>query len=579
MQYRREFRPPRDGEIAAFLSRFCDKIKEYGSEISFRPCPKCGGNNAQNAPAKVNKKTGFWRCWRCNETGGWYSLTKAFGWPLTDDDIYLPQANLPTTPSWLTQKLSSETRRPITKGHYPELLEYCHRRGIDNDTLNMWRVSSFGDKALRWPIYDWQYDKWAVANTKIKSCLGEFKTKDWFGVSGGATGLLIGNHLIDYNGAKRAIITEGQFDAMSGWAVGVRNIFSLPNGGNHINIGSMLRYIPDDWEIWLCVDMDSVGDMCVEQFFCKLGTNNVRRCKLPHKDLNEWLQAEPFLSVADIEKTVDNSKQFFFATIKNGVSQQKFLTIDMSISHERKDQIIAKWPWPWLNKNTGGGLFGGQTTGILAASGCGKTSFVNHLAVDIASNGTKVGLISLEGTEDEVLSNLKATIKNYSTDYPRTSDNIILSSLRGCKVDLDDCLAHIEDMLDSGAKIIIFDNLDFLTRDSNDKKIQIYARLVTMTVERGCHLIMAWQPHKVDHKKTVNSGDQKGYSQVYQDSHNYFVLNRTDKHVTLTIDKNREIGTRGKTLLMHYDIDKRIFRPAALSREGTENVGKLAELW
>jgi hypothetical protein len=85
-------------------------------------------------------------------------------------------------------------------------------RGLKNETLDAWRVSSMGEHNLRWPIYAWQDDGWQIVNTRVRACLNrdQVQTRDWFGMTGGPTGLLIGNHLMEPDHpTKRAIIFEG----------------------------------------------------------------------------------------------------------------------------------------------------------------------------------------------------------------------------------------------------------------------------------------------------------------------------------------------------------------------------------
>ncbi len=85
---------------------------------------------------------------------------------------------------------------------------------------------------------------------KVKNLDPNASSKEWFDVSGGPTDLMIGNHLFDKNDPeKRIFIFEGQFDAMTAYQVGLRNVFSLPNGASNVNVNAMLRFIPDDCKI------------------------------------------------------------------------------------------------------------------------------------------------------------------------------------------------------------------------------------------------------------------------------------------------------------------------------------------
>ena len=545
----KEFRYPRNGEIYSFLSRKANGVKQVGDEIIFHPCPKCNKDNKHNPCGKINSKSGLWRCWACGATGGYYSLSKAFGEPLSDP--YRENVHFANTS--LVKNFTEQKRRPITGNHYPELLTYCNERGIGENTLNLWRISSKGNSNLRFPMFEWVENKWVMVNSKIRSIEKDSKTKEWFEFSGGPTKILIGIHLIDYSGPKRAIITEGQFDAMSGFELGIRNIFSLPNGGQHIDVGSMLRYIPDDWDIWVCSDMDSTGDMAYEQFLCKVGHEKCKRIKMPHKDLNEWILRDPGITVADIE---NHGKE---QVVEMDFNCHEFVSVDFEIDYSADRKLICKTMLPALNEILGGGIWAGQTTGILAPSGAGKTSFVNHLAIFAADQEVNVGMISLEGTRSALMTNLKNIILNLTDDPKKTSSHLKLSPMYGPQTTVDEVKATIEKMLSHNIKLIVLDNLDFVCRSDQFSKSQTYCDIVNMIVKSGSHLISVWQPNKIDRYQKINSGNQKGFSQFYQDSDNYWVMNKDKDGVTIDIEKNREYGIVDKSIGMKYDSKTRMF--------------------
>ena len=545
----KEFRLPRSGEIYSFLSRRANGIKQYGDEIVFRPCPKCSKDNRHNPCGKINAKSGLWRCWACGATGGMYSLTKYFGEPLQDpytSQIWEPNKNL-------VSQFHTQVRRPITGNHYPELLNYCIERGIGEDTLNAWRITSKGNNNIRFPIYDWIDDRWVLVNSKIRCIDPESKNKEWFEFAGGPTKLLVGNHLIQYDGPKRAIITEGQFDAMVGYELGLRNIFSIPNGSNHVDVGSMLRFIPDDWDIWVASDMDSAGDLAYEQFLVKIGSEKCKRLKMPHKDLNEWVLRDPSVTAQDIENHMCEHK------LQMDFNCSGFLSVDFEIDYSSQRKLVCKTPLPALNEMLGGGLWVGQTTGMLAPSGAGKTSFVNHFGIYCADQGTRTGLISLEGTRSSLMNNLKTIIMSLSDDPRKTADHLKLSPLSGPQVTVEEVKETIERMLEMDISLIILDNLDFICRNDQFKKSQVYCDIVNLIVKSNAHLVSVWQPNKIDRYQKINSGNQKGFSQFYQDSDNYWVLNKDKDNVTLDIEKNREYGIVDKSISMKYDSQTKMF--------------------
>lgn len=559
MQVVRQYREPRPGEVAAFLSRHASWVKAYGDEIRFRPCPVNHCDNAKNPSTDINQKTGLWRCWACGAVGNFYTLTRAFGDPLPESDRYKDDYCQPIS-KMFTHPFEKQKRRPVSGGHYPELLQYLEKRGITAATADTWRISTKGPKNLRWPIYQWDGTKWVVVNAKMRSIDPDATCRDWFEISGGPTGLLLGNHLFRPEGPNRIIITEGQWDAMTLTELGFENVMSLPNGAESINVGSMLRYIPDHFEIWLSFDMDDAGQRGIEKFFAQYGPEKVARLKLPYKDLNEWYCANPFISQRDVEATLVGLTNL---SAVYSPSKKKYLDLSLNADDDNSPTLIATSPWDRLNEIIGGGFFGGQTTGLLAPSGRGKTSLCNQLAIWGAQNGVDVGLISLEGTRDELKRKLKDCIRATCDQgqIERIGSHLHVSKLEGGKVTWQECIAEFGRMITEGCRFLIFDNPDHICRDDNHAKIECYREVVAQAQAFGTHTIVVWQPNKVDRIAVVNSGNQKGYSQNLQDADLYLNLNRINGATALEVEKNRINGKEG-IVWLSYDPASRSFSAA-----------------
>ena len=537
---RKEHRSPRAGEVAAFLSRKADWAKAYGEEIRFRKSPCCGDDDSKNPSIQINAKSGLWRCFRCQRVGNYFTLARLYGEEISDQwkdhEYQKPDIEI-------IRKFIQEKRRPAAGGHYPSLLEYCRDRGITEPTLNAWRVSSKGPSALRFPIFDAIDGYWTIVNMKVRSIDPNSKMKDWFDVKGGPTDLLIGNHLIDVNGPKRAVIFEGQWDAMTAYEMGMRNVFSLPAGASAANIAGLLRFIPEDWEIWLCSDMDEAGDRCAERFFASLPSDKLRRFKLPYKDLNDWYREDPFITEADLLKTLSGENHFFLED--NGAAESSdFMAIDMDERVNSEDRIVASTPWEPLNEKIQGGFYRGQTTSVLGSSGGGKTAWVNQIAIHAASEETIVGLMSFEGSRDSLKMKIMDSVRGGvdPSKFPLIKSRLLVSPLFGTQISETAVINETARMIRSGANLIIIDNLDFICSNDFDAKGRLHKKLVQVALEKSIHIIFVWQPHKVDRNKWLTSGDQKGLSTCLQDSENYFVLNRNASGMCATVEKTREHG-------------------------------------
>lgn len=521
-------------------------------------------------------------------------MTREFGEPLDPSDRYIGGSTIDFS---VYEKIRSRLRRPVTGGHHEALLKYCtDERLITPETLNAWRVSTMGEHSLRFPIYAYSKEGWQIVNSRIRRCLERDKAKnlDWFEVKGGPTELLMGNHLLGVNspsepfefpvGAKalpntfetlvpdrracgRIVITEGQWDAMTAWQLGFKNVFSLPNGAQHVNVASMFRYVPEDWEVWLALDMDSQGDSAAEFFYSQLGPDKLVRIDMPYKDLNDWLKAEPDLKMNDVVLKAKgwapslSNKAESFGQIEKMTS---FLSLSNAEEIEEGDRLVCETPWPRLNDCIGGGFMESQTTGWLAPSGVGKTTACNQIAIQAAKAGVKVGVISLEGTRQQFLNKLKKQAKgwtNYTGEaFDDMASNLLISELEGTSVTWQDCIEESGIMIENGARLIILDNLDYImpranASAANGQKLQAYAAFQDLNKQNNTHGICVWQPNKIDGDKIINSGDQKGMAQALQDADNYINMNRIHGLRRLGVEKTRSEGddTDERYVWLKYD--------------------------
>jgi len=576
-----EYRAPRPGEVLSFLSLHARKVESSeGLNIRITPCPSCARTKESTATT-VNTQTGLWFCWACQAKGNFFTLTRAFGSPLAEDDRYLEPPELcrqKIDKGWreMRTKGFAHQRRPVVDGHYPELLAYLHARGFSDATLYDWRVSTMGPKALRWPLYARdQAGEWSLCNSRLRVCIDRAaaKTSDWFEIQGGETNLLLGNHLLDLAGPKRVLIAEGQFDAMTAYEIGLRNVFSLPNGASHVDVARMLRYIPDDWEVWIASDMDKAGDLCAEAFFAALGPDRLARVHMPAKDLNAW-HSDLGLTLTPkmIEAALVGFTRMSTAAKTHAPVAANSHWMDLTKDDEAVRPVaICDTPWPLLTELLDGGLKPSQTTGVLAPSGTGKTTIVTQWGIHAAASQVKTGIITLEGDKTSIASKIKEQIRGYCSpsQMAEISRYLLVSQLNGSSVKWTEVIAEMEIMAQEGCKLIIVDNLDYIMPRTSmniatQQKIQAYGRIMDIGKEYDIHSLVVWQPLKIEAGQVVNSGHQKGAAQLFQDADNYLNLNHIDGLARLEIEKCRDIGGKGGQVWLRYEATKRcLFEVAA----------------
>ena len=556
----KQFRNTRTFEVEMYLTsrgfgfnKFSSSGRESNLKLKEAPC--CGHKDSLS----ISEKTGLWECWfsPCGKKGNWITFRKMIGDPLlreeTDYEIIMNHTEV-----WESH-FGKQNRGPVTRNKYEDVLEYCNSRGISNETLDAFRVTNVWNNGIRVPIYGWNNENWVMVNARCIKVIGD--KKNWFDISGGPTHLMMGNHLLDPKAPeKRAMIFEGQWDAMTAYELGLRNVFSLPNGSSHVEVYKMLQYIPSDFEVKICVDMDEAGDICSEKFYAQLGPERFTRLHLPENDLNEWFVKDRSITAQDVLDTAMD-------LVKKKLEPKKYRSIRRNISAQEKQKPLVETPFVELTKRLGGGFYGGGTTGILAASGSGKTTLVNQIALFSANQNIITGLIGLEGTEEEMDENIDKSINGIADTDSNILNCLKVSELKGKEISHGELVTETARMIGDGCKIVIVDNLDFITSGTDQQKYETMGRLVTLAKNSLTHIILVWQPNKVNPQYEVSSFNQKGESRTFQDHHNYIVMNRRKTGRKLKVEKCRKIGTDpdDSVIYLKYNSNFNIYQETSIN--------------
>lgn len=598
----RRLRQPRAGEVIAWLTVRTRSVKlekwKDGDQLRVDPAPCCKKSYKGGGALVISPKSGLWKCFACGTAGNFFWLAKLWGEPIADR--YEDARPVDTS---FYNALRARLRRPVTAGHYPELLDYCRRRSLVPATLDAWRVTTCGEKALRFPLFAFDGGRFEMANARIRRVLDSPEDlareapRDWFEAKGGATCLAMGNHLLGvaprawaaeepswalnwvdptrrkrlgspFPSVRRVLVVEGQWDAMTAWQLGIPNVLSLPNGASAVDVSGLLRYVPEDAEVWIATDMDEAGNRAAESFFSQLDPDRVARLVLPEKDLNDWFRKDPTLTA---ERVLATAKGISVRVSEVEPKAGRWLSLSApeEEAEARAGEIITETPWPRLNRRIGGGFRAAQTTGILAPSGIGKTTIANQIVAHAAAGGVSCGIIQLEGGRPAVRAKLRAQVKGWAS--PDLEENelaeifarILLSPLEGKATKIEATLTEAEAMAEAGARLIVVDNWDYVVADglAGDRtKTTAYGKFQEICKRFNAHGVVVWQPNKIDRNEKVNSGTQKGTSRAFQDADVYINVNRFGNARRLEVEKARadqaDDSEAASLIWLRYDREK-----------------------
>jgi twinkle protein len=211
-------------------------------------------------------------------------------------------------------------------------------------------------------------------------------------------------------GAKKLIITEGEYDAVAmskildtytaaNYRDYIPSVVSLQNGAGNAgrDIGRTYKKINKFFdEVILCFDQDEAGEKACKDVIRYLP--NARIATLPCKDANEAL-------LTGKGKAVWRAVQFAAEKQKNtrivmGSSLREAATV--------RPEMGIEWPWPGLTKITRG-IRRGETYYLGAGVKMGKSVIVDELAKHlIVDNGLSVLLVKPEEDKARTYQNLVA---------------------------------------------------------------------------------------------------------------------------------------------------------------------------
>lgn len=201
---------------------------------------------------------------------------------------------------------------------------------------------------------------------------------------------LFGWQALDHN-ARAVIICEGEIDCLSYRQYGL-SALSVPFGGGK---GAKQQWIETEFhnldrftEIWLSLDNDDVGREAAKEIASRLGEHRCRMVNLPHKDINECLQAG--VSEKDIMTCLETAAYFDPEEL---FCAREFYQ-DTWDALYGKEQYLFRTPWEPMNYNFS--FRESELTVLNGVNGHGKTEIVGHITCEAMRQGVRACVASLE---------------------------------------------------------------------------------------------------------------------------------------------------------------------------------------
>lgn len=256
-------------------------------------------------------------------------------------------------------------------------------RGISEDTCNKWgyHVGTFNGQPVQ--VANYRDSRGTLVAQKVR-----FKNKDFIVKGDMSKVKLYGEHLWKGEG-KRAIITEGEIDALSvSQAQGNKwPVYSVPTGaaGAARAIKKSIDLLNGYEEVVFCFDDDEPGRKAAQECAQLLPPGKAKIAKLPLKDANEMLKHG---RVSELIDSLWQAKNFRPDGIICGTDMWEAITREDSMSS-------CEYPYQGLNSKTLG-IRRGEIVTVAAGSGIGKSQVCREIASHLINQGETVGYIALE---------------------------------------------------------------------------------------------------------------------------------------------------------------------------------------
>lgn len=414
-------------------------------------------------------------------------------------------------------------------------IEFLKKRGFNLSTIQHFKLGyaneySKSEKRDREWVTTPYYEDSKLINIKYRSIPPEKKDfKRWKDAKSTLFNMdaIVDNHEI--------IITEGEFDAISCWQAGFKNVVSVPNGCSNFD-PEWIDLLQNMETIYLWYDNDEKGNKYADELAPRLGLD---RCKFIRiegfKDANEYFLAHETLdlSVAK-EKKIDNVIHFYDSVFQ-------------IFEHEKNILSEIKTPWKNVNKLLGP-VEGGDLLTLSAVPKTGKTTLALNISVYNAKRGYPVLFYCLEMRPERLAKKIiEAEGRLTKETFTREAAMVAAQRLVNMplyfgynykNIDKETVFQTIRAAARRfGLKLVVFDNLHYLIRSLAHVSAEVgnvTRSFKLLAEELHIPLILIAQPRKIEDGAVMTMNDLKDSSSIGADSDQVIILWRKKTKGSLT---------------------------------------------
>lgn len=341
------------------------------------------------------------------------------------------------------------------------------------------------------------------------------------------------------------LIVEGEFDLMSAYQKGVRNIVSPASGKD--SYGVWLALLDNISKIYIAYDNDEGGKKTGYKLAERLGIDKCFEFKYPQgiKDANEFFKVHDF---AEFRELVGEARPYYTYQFKGmgdiieGLRNKN----EEAVKLEFIPQVEIEKDWLIV---------------VSGVSNVGKTSYILNLAENLAKQDIPTLVLPFERGIESVGRRFLQVKFNKTLDELKNLEHNEWDNLTEKCVDVPVyfSLPKKDDIINTivkarrlfNTKFVIIDHLDYIVRNTGSNKEAVIGEtlqeLKRVAEENSIVMIIVTHTRKIDTagaiiRRKPNIEDLKGSSSLYQDPECVVMLNsEAEGQIDVAVVKNKGV--------------------------------------
>lgn len=344
------------------------------------------------------------------------------------------------------------------------------------------------------------------------------------------------------------LITEGEFDCMSAWQAGFKNVISPASGKDSYGVWiELLDSIP---KVYIAYDNDKAGKTASLSLAERVGTDKSFEVVYPEgvKDANDYFKSGDADGFRDLVRRARPFYKYKFAGVADVIESLRYTKQDLL---KLNCVPFVEFEEDWLVILSG-------------VSNIGKTSFGMNIANECIEKGLPTLIMPFErGIKTVGKRFLQVRYKKHSSEFENLSDTqwdeIVKDSIdlplyfsMPSREEIKEIIAKSKRLF--GVRVVVVDHLDYLVRKSGENhNIETSNTLQEFKSLAQEHNIIFIIIHHIKKQEGIGSTpkkpkmeDLKGSSSVYQDPEAVIMLSSPDTNkIEVDIVKNKgEMGSK-----------------------------------